>query len=117
MLAATVRVTADLDLAEECVQSAFAKALDSWGRERRAEPTGCMADHRRAGTSPSTSGGGTPRSARRLPLLVEDEPAPPFVWGTAPEIEDDRLRLIFTCCHPALHPKPRSPSRFGSCAG
>ena len=101
VLAATVRVTADLDDAEECVQTAFAKALDTWGQNGVPIKPGAWLttvarnvalDKRRRETS----------LRRRLPLLVEAELAPPFVWGRAPEIEDDRLRLIFTCCHPAL---------------
>jgi RNA polymerase sigma-70 factor (ECF subfamily) len=101
VLAATVRVAADLDLAEECVQAAFAKALVAWG------PGGIPA---RPGAWLTTTARNVARDQlrretvlrRHLPLLVEDETAPPFVWGRAPEIEDDRLRLIFTCCHPSL---------------
>src|SRR5919112_594306 len=71
VLAATVRVTRDLDLAEECVQDAYARALD---------------ELRRSGTMRA-----------KLPLLVEPaEPAEPSAFP------DDRLRLVFTCCHPAL---------------
>jgi RNA polymerase sigma-70 factor (ECF subfamily) len=101
VLAATVRVTADLDLAEECVQAAFAKALVAWG----------------PGGIPTRPGAWLTTTARNLaidqlrretvlrrhlPLLVEDEIAPPSIWGKAHQIEDDRLRLIFTCCHPSL---------------
>lgn len=101
VLAATVRVTADLDLAEECVQAAFAKALVAWRPDDLPARPGAWLtttarnlalDQRRRETV----------LRRHLPLLVEDETAPPFVWGRAHEIEDDRLRLIFTCCHPSL---------------
>ncbi len=94
MLAATVRVTRDLDLAQECVQDAFAKALLTW-----------------QGGVPKSPGGWLTTVARNravdlqrrervlgkaLPLLVveEQDPQGPF--------PDDRLRLVFTCCHPAL---------------
>jgi RNA polymerase sigma factor (sigma-70 family) len=101
VLAATVRVTADLDLAEECVQVAFTRALSAW--QDRGIPTRPVAwltttarnaaiDELRRATA----------LARRLPLLVEEESAPSFAWGRGYEIDDDRLRLIFTCCHPAL---------------
>lgn len=101
VLAATVRVTKDLDLAEECVQTAFARALVSWGS------TGVPA---RPGAWLTTTARNVAIDElrretalrRRLPLLVEDEPAPSFAWGRGQQIEDDRLRLIFTCCHPSL---------------
>jgi RNA polymerase sigma factor (sigma-70 family) len=101
VLAATVRVTADLDLAEECVQVAFTRALSAW--EDHGIPN-------RPGAWLTTTARNVAidqlrrESAlkRRLPLLVEEESAPSFVWGRGQEIEDDRLRLIFTCCHPAL---------------
>ncbi len=46
VLAATVRVTRDLDTAEEAVQDAYVQALRTWGRERRARPARRLADHR-----------------------------------------------------------------------
>ena len=101
VLAATVRVTADLDLAEECVQAAFTRALVAW------EQTGIPS---RPGAWLTTAARNVAidelRRAdalrRRLPLLVEEETAPFYAWGSDRAVEDDRLRLIFTCCHPAL---------------
>lgn len=101
VLAATVRVTADLDLAEECVQTAFARALVSWGKSGVPERPGAWLtttarnvaiDELRRATA----------MRKRLPLLVEEEPTPTLVFGRGLEVEDDRLRLIFTCCHPSL---------------
>jgi RNA polymerase sigma factor (sigma-70 family) len=101
VLAATVRVTADLDLAEECVQTAFARALVSWGSSGVPTRPGAWLtttarniaiDELRRETA----------LRKRLPLLVEEEQATSFAWGRGQEIEDDRLRLIFTCCHPSL---------------
>ena len=101
VLAATVRVTADLDLAEECVQAALTRALVAW------EQTGIPS---RPGAWLTTTARNVAidelRRAdalrRRLPLLVEEETAPFYAWGSDRAVEDDRLRLIFTCCHPAL---------------
>jgi RNA polymerase sigma-70 factor (ECF subfamily) len=101
VLAATLRATRDIDLAEECVQDAYARALATWS----------------TGGIPSRPGAWLTTVARRraidvarrgmtheraLPLLVE----PVTVVGPGdldePDIVDDRLRLIFTCCHPAI---------------
>ena len=105
VLAATVRVTRDLDRAEECVQDAFAAALTDWG----------------AHGVPARPGAWLTTTARRralnvirhlkveakyLPLLVEDATTPGasdlVSAGDDAPIPDDRLRLIVTCCHPAL---------------
>ena len=104
MLAATVRVTADLDLAEECVQSAFAKAVSSWGPSSiPSRPGAWLTTTARNIAIDQLRRAETLRA--RLPLLVEDESAPVYVWGRGHEIEDDRLRLVFTCCHPSLAPE------------
>ncbi len=99
VLAATARVAGDLDLAEECVQDAYAAALAAWTRQgvpRNPAAWLTTAARRRA-------------IGAKLPLLIE--PDPPVATSTPPAagageedqgIPDDRLRLIFTCCHPAL---------------
>jgi RNA polymerase sigma-70 factor (ECF subfamily) len=110
VLAATARVAGDLDLAEECVQDAYVAALAAWTREGVPRNPGAWlttAARRRAIDVLRRN-----RTLRaKLPLLIEPEPpvaasAPP-VAGRPEEdgdevIPDDRLRLIFTCCHPAL---------------
>ncbi|HEY4017136.1 MAG TPA: DUF6596 domain-containing protein [Pseudonocardiaceae bacterium] len=102
VLAATVRGCGDLDLAQECVQDAYARALAVWGE--RGVPDNPVAwlttvarrraidNHRRADVR-----------ADKLPLLVEEVHAPDPADGLdQPWFPDDRLRLIFVCCHPAL---------------
>jgi RNA polymerase sigma-70 factor (ECF subfamily) len=96
-----VRVTGDIDLAEECVQDAYARALASWSTSGIPSKPGAwlttVARRRAIDLARRTS-----THDRALPLLVERVEAPePGDPGT-PEIIDDRLRLIFTCCHPAL---------------
>jgi RNA polymerase sigma-70 factor, ECF subfamily len=108
VLAATARVAGDLDLAEECVQDAYAAALTAWTRQGVPRNTGAWlttAARRRAIDAKR-------RDAvlrAKLPLLIEPDPpvaasAPPGAGAAAEDdvIPDDRLRLIFTCCHPAL---------------
>jgi RNA polymerase sigma factor (sigma-70 family) len=93
-----VRLTRNLDLAEECVQDAYAQALSTWGTRGVPDNPGAWLTtvaRRRALDQLRRE-----RSLReRLPLLVDSDPAPP---SPTSEIPDDRLRLIFTCCHPAL---------------
>ena len=101
VLAATVRITADLDLAEECAQGAFTRALVAWEPDDiPARPGAWLTTTARHLALDQLRRQTVLR--RHLPLLVEDEAAPTFVWGKAHAIEDDRLRLIFTCCHPSL---------------
>ena len=110
VLATLVRLLGDLDLAEESMHEAFAAALESWtlaglpdkprpwlistarfkaidAMRRRARFDGAQRDlvaHMESRVNDAPSGNEE----------IEDE-----------EIEDDRLRLIFTCCHPALPPE------------
>ena len=104
MLAATVRVTRNLDAAEECAQDAFAQALTSWAESGIPSKPGAWlttASRRRALDLLRRDD----VLRRALPLLVSDdtEQSPEdVVVATADDIPDDRLRLICTCCHPAL---------------
>ncbi|MEV0846477.1 sigma-70 family RNA polymerase sigma factor [Streptomyces sp. NPDC049954] len=103
VLASTVRVCRDLDLAEECVQDAYAKALVSWERtgvpERPAAWLTTTARNRAVDLLRRAA-----LERRTLPLLAGDEGvvAGP---GEDADLTDERLRLVFTCCHPALDPR------------
>ncbi|MBO0730330.1 MAG: hypothetical protein J2P57_13805 [Acidimicrobiaceae bacterium] len=102
VLASTVRVTRDLDVAEDCVQHAYTQALTSW--ERHGVPRNPAAwlttvarnralDVRRREAT----------ATRKLPLLVDDPvESEPAGSGAPGDIPDERLRLVCTCCHPAL---------------
>ena len=101
MLAATARVARDLDLAEECVQDAYLAALDAWSRQGVPDnPAAWLTTAARRKALDALRRDKTFRA--KLPLLLEPEPAPESGSGPEPEIPDDRLRLVFTCCHPAL---------------
>jgi RNA polymerase sigma-70 factor (ECF subfamily) len=100
VLAATVRVTRDLDLAEECVQDAYAAALDAWVRGGvPASPGAWLTTAARHKALDALRRAGTLRS--RLHLLVE----PVADLPAGPVVHDDRLRLVFLCCHPVLAPE------------
>ncbi|WP_406052042.1 RNA polymerase sigma factor [Kribbella sp. NBC_00889] len=96
VLAATARVAADLDLAEDCVQDAYAKALVHWreqGVPRRPGAWLTTVATRRALELRRRAD----VAQRKLPLLMPDP-----VEDSNGVFPDDRLRLVFTCCHPAL---------------
>jgi RNA polymerase sigma-70 factor (ECF subfamily) len=106
VLGATVRVARDLDLAEECVQEAYAAALPAW--ERDGIPGNTAAWLTTAAKRRAMDAIRRERTFRsKLPLLVEPEAAAgeqDAEQAMDPEdvVPDEWLRLIFTCCHPAL---------------
>jgi RNA polymerase sigma-70 factor, ECF subfamily len=106
VLAATVRVAGDLDVAEECVQDAFVSALATWSeRGIPASPGAWLTTAARRRALDLRRRDRTMRA--KLPLLVGTERTTasddaPGEGEEASVIPDDRLRLIFTCCHPAL---------------
>lgn len=97
VFAATARLTRDLDLAEECAQDAYAQALQTWPRTGVPDRPGAWlttaARNRALDVLRRDS-----VLRRALPLLVPRDPVP----GPEDGLDDDRLRLVFTCCHPAL---------------
>ena len=100
VLAATARVAGDLDLAEECVQEAYVAALGAWARDGVPDKPGAWltATARRRALDVLRR---QQVLRTKLPLLVEPE----AVDADEPDevvVPDDRLRLVFTCCHPAL---------------
>jgi RNA polymerase sigma-70 factor (ECF subfamily) len=101
VLAATARVTRDLDAAEESVQDAYVAALEAWTRDRVPDnPAAWLTTVARRRALNAMRRRRT--LSTKLPLLVEPEVAQ-LPDAAAPDvIPDDRLRLIFTCCHPAL---------------
>jgi RNA polymerase sigma factor (sigma-70 family) len=105
VLAATVRVTRDLDLAEECVQDAYARALTVWQDGVPANPGAWLTTTARNRALDEIRRSATLRG--KLPLLVEPEgdPGSGVPTGGHQPFPDDRLRLVFTCCHPALAPE------------
>jgi RNA polymerase sigma factor (sigma-70 family) len=113
VLAATVRVVRDLDLAEECVQEAYACALAAWPADGvPANPVAWLTTTARRRAIDAIRREHVFRS--KLAFLVGpdeavdepalDERADHALDELAGVVPDERLRLIFTCCHPALAP-------------
>ena len=99
VLATTIRAThGDFELAEEAVQDAFAAALARWPTEGTPdEPRGWLVAVARHKAIDAI------RRRVKLRELVADEPALELAAPGEPvAVADDRLRLIYTCCHPAL---------------
>jgi RNA polymerase sigma factor (sigma-70 family) len=110
VLAATVRVTRSLDLAEECVQEAYAGALAAWPDQGvPANPIAWLTTTARRRAIDAIRRDEAYLAKLALlsrPEQDESEPdAPAFVVDEAAlAVPDERLRLIFMCCHPALPP-------------
>ena len=106
IVATLIRLVGDFDLAEECAQEAFTAAVDQW-RESG------VPDIPRAWIIQTAKNKAIDRIRRRtnyqqkLESYVTSGFSPTSVdpdYGSS-EIPDDRLRLIFTCCHPAIAPE------------
>jgi RNA polymerase sigma-70 factor (ECF subfamily) len=103
VLATLIRLLGDFDAAEEALHDAFRAALEQWPRDGvPANPRAWLVSAGRFKAIDSLR-----RRKRFDPLdeqgsgaelAVED----PAAWADAESVEDDRLRLVFTCCHPAL---------------
>lgn len=96
----------DLDLAEEALAEACARAVSAWADAPPANPAGWLY---RVATRVALDS--LRRSAVRQAVeLPEPEPEPTVeeLMTAAPLIPDERLRLIFVCCHPAIHPEARA---------
>ena len=105
-VATLVRLFGDIDIAEEAVQEAFVVAAERWPDDgRAAEPRRLDHHHRpQPGHRPAPARVVPPRplrAGRRCSSRHDEE-------IEVDPVSDDRLRLIFTCCHPALAPTPRS---------
>jgi len=100
VLATVARLTGDLDLAEECVQDAYSKALTAWAADGLpANPAAWLTTTARHLALDQLRRSATLR--RKLPLLLDPD-ADDAADHNADVWPDDRLRLVFTCCHPAL---------------
>jgi RNA polymerase sigma-70 factor, ECF subfamily len=104
VFATLIRLIGDFDLAEEALHEAFTAAVSQWSRDGMpANPRSWLVS---AGRFKAID---TIRRRTRfdsfLPEITPDSNANDTTLLEAEDVEDDRLRLIFTCCHPALSPE------------
>jgi RNA polymerase sigma-70 factor, ECF subfamily len=109
IVATLTRLLGDIDLAEDAVQEALATALERWPRDGVPDRPGAWLmttarnkalDHLRRERTRATAR----EAALRLNIDDETDPISPLDSTT---VGDDRLALLFTCCHPALAPEAR----------
>src|SRR3954451_3149694 len=94
-----IRALGDVDLAEDAVQDAFTVAVERWPRDGMPpSPSGWIITTARRRAIDRLRREST-RQARHAEALLLHSPGEAKEGGA---VEDDRLRLIFTCCHPAL---------------
>jgi RNA polymerase sigma-70 factor (ECF subfamily) len=107
VLATLIRLLGEFDLAEEALHDAFSAAVEQWERDGvPANPRAWLVStgrfraidviRRRARFDASLTDLAEQNGTVTEPVAINDE-----------DVEDDRLRLIFTCCHPALAPEAR----------
>jgi RNA polymerase sigma-70 factor, ECF subfamily len=106
VLATLIRLLGDFDRAEEALHDAFSAAIEQWPRNGvPASPRAWLVSAGRFRAIDALR-----RRARfdaslaALAAELEGQTAAPVEWIGEPTLEDDRLRLVFTCCHPALQP-------------
>ncbi|WP_405546749.1 RNA polymerase sigma factor [Streptomyces phaeochromogenes] len=122
VVATLIRVTGDWDLAEECAQDAFTQALDRWRRDGVPRRPGAWltTTARNRALDVLRRGAVGAAKLREVAVLARDEgPFDPHDpdFDNDSGVTDDRLRLLFTCCHPALPIEARVALTLRTLAG
>ncbi|HEY3723980.1 MAG TPA: RNA polymerase sigma factor [Acidimicrobiia bacterium] len=124
VVATLIRVTGDWDLAEECAQDAFARALETWPRDGVPRNPGAwlttIARNRAVDRLRRAKVGAA--KLREVAVMTPDDgdddgEGREVIDVDGSGVEDDRLRLMFTCCHPALGLEARVALTLRTLAG
>jgi len=117
VVAALIGMTGDWDLAEECAQDAFAQAMKTWPRDGVPRRPGAWLTTVARNRALDRLRRGATETARLREAATLSVPGDPYADGDDSGITDDRLRLIFTCCHPALSLEARVALTLRTLAG
>jgi RNA polymerase sigma-70 factor (ECF subfamily) len=118
VVATLIGMTGDWDLAEECAQDAFARALKNWPRDgvpRR--PGAWLTTVARNRATDRLRRSATEAAKLREAAALSPTDYPDQAEDDESGIPDDRLRLMFTCCHPALALEARVALTLRTLAG
>ncbi|NUS43384.1 MAG: sigma-70 family RNA polymerase sigma factor [Mycobacteriaceae bacterium] len=109
VLATLIRSVGDIQLAEDALQDAFVDAMSTWPRDGIPAKPGAWitTTARRRAIDRIRRHNSQRERDRRLAVLADREAGADDAPAEPDDIVDDRLRLIFTCCHPALDPTAR----------
>jgi RNA polymerase sigma-70 factor, ECF subfamily len=102
IVATLIRVTGDWDLAEECTQDAFTAALQRWPRDGIPRRPGAWLTTTARNRATDRLRRDAVGAAKLREVAAMSLPPEPEASPDDHAVPDDRLRLIFTCCHPAL---------------
>jgi RNA polymerase sigma-70 factor, ECF subfamily len=109
ILATLIRLLGDFDLAEEAVQNAFTAAIQQWPQEGLPEnPRAWLISTGRFKAIDALRRRARFDSSVAEQIQLMETHSSTEIPADPDELEDDRLRLIFTCCHPALSPEAQA---------
>jgi len=118
IVATLIRVTGDWDLAEECVQDAFARALERWPAEGIPPRPGAWLTTTARNRALDRLRRRTTETAKLQEVAMwSHSDGSPDDAAAESGVQDDQLRLIFTCCHPALPLEARVALTLRTVAG
>ncbi|HXZ64767.1 MAG TPA: RNA polymerase sigma factor [Streptosporangiaceae bacterium] len=115
VVATLIRMTGNWDLAEECAQDAFATALARWPADGVPDRPGAWLTTTARNRALDRLRRGRTEAAKLQQVAALSAPAEPRADDSG--VRDDRLRLIFTCCHPALTLEARVALTLRTLAG
>jgi RNA polymerase sigma-70 factor (ECF subfamily) len=116
VVATLIRMTGDWDLAEECTQDAFTTALTRWASDGVPDRPGAWLTTTARNRALDRLRRSKTEAAKLQEVAVLSVPEEPAPWGDS-GVADDRLRLMFTCCHPALTLEARVALTLRTLAG